>query len=135
MTDIFRTMILPADTTQLARDIASALSPAGSGMWTTALSFDNKTASHYISTGFISEDFAYMVPEQVYQQDTEGAWVLTETIAGNPEAVYDACIASGMQVTLADIEAVFLTADVTTQEPFTAMQRLNLQLLQQDVIT
>jgi len=135
MTDIFRTLILPANTVQLARDIASALSPAGSGMWTTALSSDNITASHYISTGFISEDFAYMVPEQVWQEDENANWILVETLAGNPEAVYDACTAAGMQVTLADIEAVFLTADVTTQEPFTAMSRLNLQLLQEDNLT
>lgn len=130
--DIFRTLILPVNTTQLARDIASALSPAGAGMWTTGLSADNSSViSHHISTGFISEDFAYMVPEQVYEQDTQGAWILKETIAGNPEAVHAACTAAGMQVTLADIEDVFLTADVTAQEPFVAMQRLGLQLVQE----
>lgn len=130
--DIFRTIILPTNTIQLARDIASTLSPAGVGMWTTGLSADaSSSISHYISTGFISEDFAYMVPEQVYEQDTEGAWILTETIAGNPEAVHAACTAAGMQVTLAEIENVFLTADVTAQEPFVAMQRLGLQLTQE----
>ena len=128
--NIFRTMILPVTTTALAREIASALSSAVAGMWTTPLSSNAETEiSHYISTGYISEDFAYMVPEQVWQQDENGAWLCTETKAGNPEAVYNACTAAGMQVTLADIEEVFYTADVTAQDPFVAMQRLNLQIV------
>lgn len=129
MTDIFRTMILPADTAQLARDIASTLSAAGAGMWTTGLSSDNTTVSHYISTGFVSPDFAYMLPEQFWQQDAEGVWqAQQDSTLGNPQAVYEACLAVGMQVELSDIQAAFDTADVTSQEPFVAMQRLGLSL-------
>jgi len=132
MTDIFRTMILPADVTPLAQQIASTLSPAGAGMWTTPLSpIAEGPATHYISTGYIGEDFAHMVPEQFWSQDETGEWVLVSSTPGDPVAVYEACTTAGMEVTLAEIEAVFAVADVTEQEPFVAMGRLGLVLVQE----
>jgi hypothetical protein len=131
MSNIFRTLIIQADTADLAREIAATLSPAGAGMWTTGLSSDgNAPATHYISTGYITEEFAYMVPQQIYLQDESGAWQLVETLPGNPEAVTQACNANGLEVTLEQVQAIFDTADVTEQEPFVAMQRLGLSLVQ-----
>jgi hypothetical protein len=133
MTDIFRTMILPASVTTLAQQIAATLSPAGADMWTTPLSATGATpATHYISTGQISPEFAHMVPCQTYTQDEEGAWVETSTEPGDPQAVTDACNALGMEVTLEQVEAVFAVADVTDQEPFTAMARLGLSLVSEE---
>jgi hypothetical protein len=129
MTDAFRTLILPASVTPLAQRIASTLSPAGAGMWTTPLSPTGATpATHFISTGQISPDFAHMVPCQTYAQDEEGAWVETSSEPGDPQAVTDACNAAGLEVTLEQVEAVFAVADVTEQEPFTAMARMGLQI-------
>lgn len=130
MTDIFRTLILPADVTALAQQIAATLSPAGAGMWTTGVSpTGSPPATHFISTGFIGPDFAHMVPEQYWGQDETGAWVETGSRAGDPDSVYAACIAAGMTVTLEEIEAVFAVADVTAQEPFVTLSRMNLQLM------
>jgi len=71
--DIFRTLILPANVTPLAQEIAATLSPGGAGMWTTGLSATGlPPATHYISTGFIPPEFAHMVPEQFWIQDEEG---------------------------------------------------------------
>ena len=132
MSNIFRTLIIQADTADLAREIASTLSPAGSGMWTTGLYSDGKPpATHYISTGYIGPEFAYMVPQQIYLQDESGAWQLVETLPGNPEAVTQACNANGLEVTLEQVQAIFDTADVTDQDPFVAMQRLGLTLVQE----
>lgn len=134
MADIFRTMILPAATTPVAQQIAAALSPAGAGMWTTPLSTTGQEpATHYISTGFIGEDFAYMVPEQMWEQDKEGLWSCVANEGGDASAVYDACVAAELAITLADIEAVFAPADVTAQDPFVAMQRLGLSIVSVEV--
>jgi hypothetical protein len=132
--DIFRTLILPANVTPLAQEIAATLSPGGVGMWTTGLSATgSEPATHYISTGFIPPDFAHMVPEQFWIQDEEGAWIQTGSEPGNPVAVYEACVAAGMTVTLEQVEAIFAVADVTEQEPFTAMSRLGVMIVQEPI--
>ncbi len=132
--DIFRTLILPASVTPLAQEIAATLSPGGVGMWTTGLSATgSEPATHYISTGFIPPDFAHMVPEQFWIQDEEGAWIQTGSEPGNPVAVYEACVAAGMTVTLEQIEAIFAVADVTEQEPFVAMSRLGVMIVQEPI--
>lgn len=131
MADIFRTLILPATVTPLAQEIAATLSPGGINMWTTGLSPTGaEPATHFISTGFIPPEFAHMVPEQFWEQDETGAWVQTGSTPGDPVAVYEACTAAGMTVTLEEIEAVYAVADVTDQEPFTAMGRMGLVLVQ-----
>ena len=134
MTDIFRTLILPATVTPLAQEIAATLSPGGIGMWTTGLSATGaEPATHFISTGFIPPEFAHMVPEQFWEQDEEGAWVQTGSTPGDPVAVYEACTAAGMTVTLEEIEAVYAVADVTEQEPFVAMGRMGLVLVSEPI--
>ncbi len=131
MTDILRTLILPAAVAPLARQIAATLSPGGIGMWTTGLSPTGaEPATHYISTGLIAPEFAHMAPEQVWTQGEDGAWTRISTSTGSPQAVTEACVAAGMEVTLAQVLAVFDAADVTEQEPFTALGRLGLVMVQ-----
>ena len=122
-----RCLIVPAAEVELARQISAALAgPSGEGMWITPLSPTGaEPATHFISAGLISHEFAHMVPEQVWEQ-VDGAWTQTGSTPGNPEAVHAACAAAGMEVTLAQVLAVFDAADVTEQEPFVAMARLGL---------
>ena len=130
--DDFRTLILPADVTPLAQQIAATLSPAGAGMWTTGLAPTAEgSVTHFISTGQISPDFAYMVPCQVWAQDEDGAWVQTGSEPGNPLAVTEACDAAGIDVSLEDVVSIFDVADVTEQDPFVAMARMGLKLVQE----
>jgi hypothetical protein len=132
--DEFRTLILPASVTPLAQEIAATLSPGGTNMWTTGLSATGlPPATHYISTGFIPPEFAHMVPEQFWIQDEDGVWVQTGSEPGNPVAVYEACVAAGMTVTLEQVEAIFAVADVTEQEPFVAMSRLGVMIVQEPI--
>ena len=131
--DIFRTLIVPADQVELARSIAASFGSGGEGMWITPLSSTGLfPASHYISSGYIPPEFAYMVPEQFWTLDEEGNWVETGETEGNPVEVYEAAVAGGVECTLADVEGLFAVADVTEQPPFTAMGRLNLQIVNEE---
>jgi len=129
----FRTLITTAATTPLARDIAATLSPSGGQqMWLTGLSATGKApATHYVSTGLISPEFAALVPEQVWEQDANGDWVQTGSTPGDPVLCYQMCVAAGMTVTQAEVDAVYAAADVTAQEPFVAFGRLGLQMVQE----
>jgi hypothetical protein len=129
----FRTLITTAATTPLARDIAATLSPtAGQNMWLTGLSATGSApATHYVSTGLISPEFAMLVPEQMWEQDANGDWVQTGSSPGDPVLCYQMCIAGGLTVTQAQVNAVYAAADVTEQEPFTAFARLGLQMVQE----
>lgn len=130
--DAFRTLILPAAVTPLAREIAATLSPGGIGMLTTGLSPTGEAPpTHYISSGLIAPEFAHMLPEQVWEQDEDGAWVQTGSTPGNPEAVHAVCTAAGMELTLAQVEAIFAVSDVTEQGPFEAGARLGLVMVQE----
>ena len=129
----FRSLVTTAATTPLARDIAATLSPtAGQNMWLTGLSATgNAPATHYVSTGLIGPEFAALVPEQMWEQDENGDWVQTGSTPGDPVACYDLCIAGGLTVTQAQVNAVYAAADVTVQEPFVAFGRLGLLMVQE----
>ena len=130
MAYIFRTLIVTAAGEPLARTIAAAFG-GGPDMWTTPLSTSgNDPATHYISTGYIPPEFAYMVPFQVWEQDVDGVWTLISSEPGDPVAVYNACVEAEIPCTQADIDAIYATADVTEQEPFVALGRLGLVIVQ-----
>ena len=126
----FRSLLIPTAQVQLARDIAATLSPAGANMWLTGLSATGSApATHFISTGLISPEFAALVPEQVWEQDENGDWTQTGSTPGDPVLCHQMCVAQGMTVTQAEVDAVYAAADVTAQEPFVAMARLGLQMV------
>jgi hypothetical protein len=128
--DIFRTLICPAANVDLARAIATSFGPGGEGMWTTPLSASGSDpATHYISSGYVPPEYGYLVPLQVWSQDQNGDWVLVGSEPGDPVAVYTAATAQGVVCTQADVDALFAAADVTEQEPFTAMGRLGLTII------
>ena len=129
---VHRTIIVPTSAAEFARTACASLAgPGGSGMFTTPLSTTGEAPpTHYISSGLIAPEFAHMLPEQVWEQDEDGAWVQTGSTPGNPEAVHAACTDAGMELTLAQVEAIFTVTDVTEHEPFVALGRLGLVLVQ-----
>lgn len=138
MSDIytFRTLIVAAQDAPLARSIAETLAgSAGAGMWTTPLSANGaEPATHYVSTGYITPEFAAMCPVATWewqQPDPEqpGAWVQTAYVPRDAAMVAAACAQGGLEVTAAQVEAIYGRADVTTQEPFVAFGRLGLQII------
>jgi len=131
MPDIFRTLLVPAANVELARQIAASFGPGGAGMWTTPLSATGaEPASHYISSGYVPPGYGYLVPLQTWVQEQDGTWVMTGSEPGDPVAVYTSATEQGVVCTQADVDALFAAADVTEQEPFTAMGRLGLQIIQ-----
>lgn len=132
--DIFRTLIVPAANVDLARAIATSFGPGGVGMFTTPLSASGSDpATHYISSGYVPPEYGYLVPLQVWSQDQNGDWVLVGTEPGDPVAVYTAATVQGVVCTQADVDALFAAADVTEQEPFTAMGRLGLTIINPEI--
>jgi len=133
MMDIFRTLIIPSAQVALARSIAASFGPGGVGMWTTPLSSDGlEPASHYISSGYVPEAYNYLVPCQTWTQE-DGVWVMTGSEPGDPVAVYEAASQAGVECTQADVDALFAVADVTVQDPFVAMGRIGVQIVQEPI--
>lgn len=128
--DIFRTLIIPSAHVNLARSIAAAFGPGGVGMWTTPLSSDGlEPTTYYISTGYIPETFAHLAPCQTWVVNEKDEWELISSEPGDPVAVYQAVVGPSVPCTQEEVNALFAAADVTEQEPFVAMGRLNLKLI------
>ena len=134
--DIFRTLVVTSDEAPLARAICSTLDPVNcQNMFTTGLSpTGDEPATHYISSGGISEGFAALVPYSVWelqQPDPEqpAQWVEVEHRPGHPEKTSEMCIEAGLDVSTAAVEFLYATSDVTSQDPWTALSRLGLQLV------
>lgn len=133
MNYIFRTLIVPASMVELARQIAASFGPAGENMWITALkSVSGSEVTHYISSGYIPTEFGFMVPLQTWSYNEEGQIVLTSSEPGNPVAVFEAASSQGVDCTQQDIDDLFEASDVTEQEPFVAINRLGLEIVQPD---
>jgi hypothetical protein len=126
----FATLIVTAADAPTARTIAAAFGPGGVGMWTTPLSASgNEPATHYISSGYIPAEFVALAPCTTWTQDEDGNWMQTDFYAGDAASVYAFCQEAGLPYTLAEIEGVFSRSDASQQEPFTAMGRLNLKII------
>ncbi len=134
MADIFCTLIINAATAPLARQIAAAMGGGGMGMWTTPLSATGiEPVSHYISSGYIPEQFAFMVPFQVWEQNETGQWVMTNSTIGNADAVANAASEAGVLCNANDVQDIFDAADVTAQEPFLAISRMGLKIVNTNI--
>ena len=125
MTDwTHRTIIVPAAFAPMARALASAAGPSGSGggMFQAMLSpTAGKPPTHYISAGLIWPEFAYLLPTH----DSE-MWVPPESIngvgpatppqdsPGHPEEVVALAAQAQMPVTLLQVQAMFAACRVYT---------------------
>ena len=143
MSDVFRTMILVAADAPLVRSIADMFAGSPQHMWQTGLSADGRSpATHYIATGYVPEGYQVMAPWQEWEQNPEtGEWVMTFSYPGQPEAVWQACQQPipdsappqpAVPCTLEEVEGAFQRSDLTSQDPWVALGRLGLQIVQPD---
>ena len=141
MPDVFRTMIITAADAPLIRDIADMFAGSPQHMWQTGLSTDGKApATHYIATGYVPEGYQAMAPWQEWKQNPEtGQWVMVDSYPGRPDIVFGACQQPipdsdppqpKVPCTLAQVEGAFQRSDMTSQDPWVAMGRLGLQIVQ-----
>ena len=127
-----RTIIVPAAFQQLAQALceAAAEGVAGEGMFTTALSATGALpATHYISSGYIFDDFAALLPLTTVTQtvNEEGEASATETTRpGNVAFVEGLAAQAGITLPPGTIAALFDAIDVTELGPWNAMARLGL---------
>ena len=126
-----RTIIIPASVQPNARALCKGLAGiAGDGMFTTGLSATGKApATHYVSSGPISDDMAALLPCKKVSKDKDGKAVVT-TAPGMPDAVPALATKAGISTTKTKITALYAAIDVSDQPPFEAMARLGLQIVQ-----
>jgi len=127
----FRTLIVPDAHVALARQLAATLAgTAGDGMWTAPLSATGSApATHWISTGWIEESFAELMPLSDWRQDEQGAWYEYDGSNGAPWAVVALAAEAGVVVALAEVEALFAASDITEQEWALACGRMGLAMV------
>lgn len=132
-----RTIIVPAAFQQLAQGLceAAAEGDAGKGMFTTGLSADGTApATHYMSSGYIFDDFAALLPLTTVEPSTEAGEPDTVTERpGNVPVVEGLAAQAGIDLPPGTIAALFAAIDVSEQEPFTALTRLGLKITQPEV--
>ena len=118
--DVYRNMIVKSEYVELARFLCETLAPVGgANMFTTALSaVEGSVVTHYISSGFIDEEFANLMP------------LREESYPGQPEMIVALMDALGHEVSLEAVTQLLSTADVCLEEPFTALARLGLKIHQ-----
>lgn len=126
MAYVQRCLIVPAAYAPLARALCDGLAPGGSGagMLATPISISGAMpATHFVAQGMIEDTFAALLPLTSF--DAEG---VPMTAPGQPETIVT--LAKGA-VTLAQAKALLAAVDVTEQEPFAAMARMNLKMVQE----
>lgn len=89
----------------------------------------NAPATHYISSGPISDEMAALLPCKSVTTDAEGKQTITTT-PGMPEAVPALAAKAGITTTKAQITALYASIDVSDQDPHAAIARKGLRLVQ-----
>jgi hypothetical protein len=106
-----RTIIVPASHVEIARELTEAADPAGAGMFTTKLSATSDLpASHFISSGLISEQYALILDEK------------------NAALVKAISNAAGLGYTQAEIDELLSVIDVSSGDAFDTLARLGLRI-------
>lgn len=123
-----RCIIIPASAQANAQALCKGLAgAAGDGMFVTGLSANGQApATHFVSSGPISDDMAALLPCTSVAV-VDGKDVVT-TSPGMPDEVPALAKKAGITTTLAAIKTLYASIDVSDQEPFAAMARLGLQI-------
>lgn len=128
---LHRTIIVPKAKQALSQSLCAGLAGnAGAGMFVVGLSATgNAPATHFISSGLISDDMAYLLPCTSVSTGAEGEPVIT-TDPGHPELVPAIAAEKEITVTLAAVNALYAAIDVSDQDAMAALDRLGLRLVQ-----
>ena len=124
---IHRVLIVPAAFQTLAQGLCEAMAEgdAGKGMFTTGLSPNGEApATHYISSGGMAPEFADILP--LTTVDEEGNVSIRP---GNVAVVETMAAQAGITLPAGTIAALFYAIDVSEQDPFAAMARLGIKLI------
>ena len=113
--DVRRCLIVTAPNQALAQEVCVGLAGAkGAGMFLAGLSPTGALpATHFISDGMISEGMAALL--------------------GSADLLFAACQQAALPYTLLQCQNLLAQSDVSQDNPFVAMTRLGIQLIQQQV--
>jgi hypothetical protein len=127
-------MIVPLAQQALAQQIATTVAPvAGQNMFTTPLSADGQEpATAFVSTGYIGPEWNVLMPLQTWEE-VDGVWTQTDAQPGDAAQLLAAIQAEDPDttITLSQLVGLFAVCDVTTQDPWVAFSRLQMQIVQQ----
>jgi len=133
-----RTIIVPAAFQQLAQGLcaAAAEGDAGKGMFTTGLSATGALpATHYISSGYIFDDFAALLPLTTVEPSTDdGEPDMVTERPGNVAFVEGLAAQAGITLPAGTVAGLFDALDVSEQGPFEAVARLGLVMVQSEAV-
>ena len=131
---VHRCLIVPAEHAELARLLCATLAgPAGAGMFMTPLSpTGQEPATHYISSGYIFDDFAALLPLTTLAYEEDDAAETTRP--GNVAVVESIAAQAGFTLPPGTIGALFDAIDVTELGPWNAMARLGLVMVQAEAV-
>ena len=130
MADVFRTLIVTAADAPTSRAIAMCFGPGGAGMWTTAISATGgEPATHYVSSGFVPPEYAAMSVCTFWKTDDNGGWIEDSTYPGDAATVAAYASQGGLPLTTTQVQGIFNRSDVSDQEPFIALARAGLKLI------
>lgn len=133
-----RTIIVPAAFQQLAQALceAAAEGVAGKGMFTTGLSeTGTEPATHYISSGYIFDDFAALLPLTTVEPSTDdGEPDMVTERPGNVAFVEGLAAQAGITLPAGTVAGPFDALDVSEQGPFEAVARLGLVMVQAEAV-
>lgn len=124
MTDhVYRAMFVTDADAPLAREAWGTLDPEYGKEFRIPLaaSSDPAVITHWMSAGPVTTGAAYVLPLKTW--DAEGQ---EQYYPGHPDKVAQQCRDAGMEVTDAQIDALWRAADVSEQPVTTAMGRLGL---------
>lgn len=124
------TIVVPAAAQALAQGLCvAAAGEAGAGMFVTGLSATGKApATHFISSGAMEAKFADILP--IGTVTTADEVTTVERTSGDLAAVVQLAADAGVAVDMDTVGGLFAALDVTAQDPFAAMARLGLRLLE-----
>ena len=114
----FRTIILPIELADTARNLCMALAGSASeGMFTTPL-YTGDVHTHAISSGYIATEFSEVLPCGGEGGDVDG---LVAMLAG-----------VGTEVTIEELSGLMAMIDISDEDAQAALDRLGLGLVQKE---
>ena len=126
MSDTNRCLLVPASQRAFAQQLCKAAGgPQLDNMWLAGCSATGNTpATWYVIEGMVPTQIAALFPLWTV---TQNLTTLVQTSVGDAATITAAAVAGGMVVTLAQVQALFALVDITQQNVWVAIGRLNLQ--------
>lgn len=130
MDHVYRCMIVTDADAPLAREAWGTLDPEYSREFRIPLaaSADPTVITHWMSAGPVTTTAAYLLPLKTWDADGNEQYY-----PGHPDEVAARCRDAGLEVTDAQIEALWLASDVSEQPVMTALNKLDLVFWQEPV--